>query len=154
MKAGDLLTHWEDVEAIADVCAEDFERQRRKRTTPTADAPIPLRACELFNRLAEPVPVTLSAQWTRGFGRLVTWLAFGVDHPRMESIRLLWFFLQNTARHRLKRCGYAKCRRWFVDRTSNLSGRRCSPSCTARSWNRPARRQAGHRQYQRQARRS
>lgn len=43
---------------------------------------------------------------------------------------------------RLRRC--RTCTLYFIDQTRNGTKLRCSPQCTARHWNRPQRRNAGH----------
>lgn len=74
----------------------------------------------------------------------------GGDEARAEIIHMLWELIESRARDRLKVCRNPKCGKWFADKMKNGGGVYCSASstsCKDRSWNRPRRRAAGHRQY-------
>jgi hypothetical protein len=113
--------------------------------------PLPEETVRRFNQFALKVPIAfhldeiqteesrfpVSRDRSR---RPLAQAVFRYADFRGHVLQALWFSFQSVARDRLKRC--PTCQTWFVDGSRNKSAKRCSASCTWRSWNRRRRREA------------
>jgi hypothetical protein len=112
---------------------------------------LPQKTVRRFNQLAQRVPMSfhldeLEAEEGRSHlsrkrsKRPLAQAVFRYADFRGYVLQALWFSLQSRMRDRLKRC--PQCQKWFVDESRNKSAKRCSASCTWRSWNRRRRRES------------
>jgi hypothetical protein len=102
------------------------------------------RAIDTFNSWAAKNPVRFHIRLGPNAAG-VTDISATLDCKPGEQVAIehLWScFFSNPERHRLKRC--PECRKWFADKTRNLSMVRCSMSCTNKWWTLERRQKAGH----------
>ena len=107
---------------------------------------------EIWYNLAEAAliqlfGVSVEPSWQHFVKKDVPPLTVEGTSERVHTL-LLWAIKTYAGKDvaaRIKKCQY--CNRWFADVTRNRSRLRCSSRCTWRTWNRPKRREAGHRQY-------
>lgn len=142
---------WHDIglilEAMTDQPPEKPPNKRSwfdRQWLSTERYPDPLFAINHFNDLAKKHPVTLQVSVSKTeSGQLITSPTHTGDTLTANMLILLWeCYFQGNGYERLKRCPV--CKKWFVDETKNKSQIYCTNHCGNLWWDRPRRKEAGH----------